>query len=193
MTTLFPQETQYRVLTLWQPWASLLVYGVKKIETRPSSTSWTADKGVYLIHAASKWTKEQFDICLNEPFRSSLINIGLLHELKADWPASEHGKNSSWSLMLPLGQIIGAIEVTECHIIQVRGEQNPSYWTKDRHGNPDIKFVNDYKEIAFGDYREGRYAWLTQNPRILKTPIPYKGGQGYYHKFHGDIKQLEFI
>jgi hypothetical protein len=33
MNTLFEIEN-YKVLTLYQPWASLLVHGIKKIETR---------------------------------------------------------------------------------------------------------------------------------------------------------------
>jgi hypothetical protein len=36
------------------------------------------------------------------------------------------------------------------------------------------------KEIFFGDYSDGRYAWLTRNCRRLKTPVPVKGRQGFF-------------
>jgi hypothetical protein len=174
MTTLFPEETQYRVLTLWQPWASLLVHGIKRIETRPSATSWTSEKGVYLIHAASKWTKEQRDICMTEPFASALKGIGYKPE------------EFDSVFKLPTGQIIGAIEIIGCRKIR---NENGIITCIGKQSFFNIK----EPELSFGDYSTGRFAWLTHNPRILKTPIPYKGGQGYYQKFKGDINKLEFI
>jgi hypothetical protein len=32
-------------------------------------------------------------------------------------------------------------------------------------------------ELAMGDYRPGRYAWIMTNPRPLATPIPMPGRQ----------------
>lgn len=175
MNTLFEIEN-YKVLTLWQPWASFLVHGVKKIETRPSPTSWTAEKGVYLIHAASRWTKEQIDISISYPFADELLKLGY-----------EFFKGKAMGL--PLGQIIGAIEVTECKkIIYNNSDDFVNTYAKLEDG-----IIINQPEESFGDYRSGRYAWLTQNPRILKTPIPYKGGQGYYQNFKGDLNDLQFL
>jgi hypothetical protein len=43
-----------KALTLWQPWASLVAIGAKKIETR----SWrTSHRGALLIHAAARNTR----------------------------------------------------------------------------------------------------------------------------------------
>lgn len=176
---------QYKVLTLWQPWASLLAYGAKKIETRPKPTTWTAEKGTYLIHAASKWTKEQAEICIQEPFKSALMNLGYLHKHE-----DENTGYKGYSFSFPMSSIIGSIEVTECceityvHPILERAMYINSHRTY---------FEVRDSEYHFGDYTEGRYAWLTQNPRVLKTPIPYKGGQGYYVPFKGDVNQLEFL
>ncbi len=33
-------------------------------------------------------------------------------------------------------------------------------------------------EKEYGDYRPGRFAWLTRNLRPLKQPLDWKGGQG---------------
>lgn len=188
MKTLFPIETQYRVLTLWQPWASLLVHGIKKIETRPKPTTWTAEKGVYLIHTAQKWSRELYEICIQEPFKSELIKLGFIHKLQI--PLETKRGLLEYSVNFPMGQIIGAIEIESCKPIYVNG-YSPYYHLLFNH-----KVSREYiiePERSLGDYDYGRFAWLTQNPRILKTPIPYKGGQGYYQKFKGDINQLELI
>jgi activating signal cointegrator 1 len=165
---------EYKVLTLWQPWASLLVHGVKQIETRPKPTSWTVEKGIYLIHAASKWSKEQIEICKQKPFHDALTYL-------------EYEYLDKKLFNLPLGQIIGAIEVTKsCNIFSLTENMAQI----DTIG--DVEIICE-PELSFGDYRTDRFAWLTKNPRILKEPIPYKGGQGYYVPFKGDESKLIFL
>lgn len=45
-----------KCLSLWQPWASLIAYGHKRVETR----DWpTRHRGLILIHAAKRWTAEE--------------------------------------------------------------------------------------------------------------------------------------
>ena len=70
-----------RVITLYQPWATLLAHGIKKNETRPKPTTHIAEKGIYLIHAAKKWTKEQIKTCYTEPFYSELIRLGYIQKI----------------------------------------------------------------------------------------------------------------
>lgn len=58
-----------RVLSLWQPWASLIELGAKRVETR----SWDAASLVgerIAIHAAK--TTKQLSICSEEPFSEHL-------------------------------------------------------------------------------------------------------------------------
>jgi activating signal cointegrator 1 len=171
MNTLFETKIKYKVLTLWEPWASLLVFGSKKIETRPKPTSWTSEKGVYLIHSAKKWSKEQNAICRKEPFKTEISNMPACGVIGEEFA---------------LGYIIGSIEVIECKPIW---EVNSGI-ALIGPDNKDILITGN--ELEFGDYREGRYAWICQNPKILETPIPYKNGQGYYQNFKGDIDLLKF-
>lgn len=186
---------EYKALTLWQPWASFLVHGAKKIETRPKPTTWTVEKGIYLIHAASKWTKEQAEICIQEPFKSVLMNLGYLHKHE-----DENTGYKGYSFSFPMGSIIGSIEVTECKRIH-SDPLSFFYYQKGDLTESEKTFANAVfrqkrirePELSYGDYQHGRYAWLTQNPRILKTPIPYKGGQGYYVPFKGDVNDLQFL
>lgn len=174
---------EYRVLTLWQPWSSLLVHGVKKIETRPAPTSWTQEKGTYLIHAASKWSKEQAEICIREPFKSALEKLGCLHHYD-----NEETGYKGYSFSFPMGAIIGAVEVANCSPIALTKGGTPFLTDPLLYSG----FILN-PEWAFGDYREGRYGWECQNQRLLKTPIPYKGGHGYYQKYKGDESKLIFV
>jgi hypothetical protein len=45
-----------RAISLWQPWATAIALGTKRIETRGWSTDY---RGPLLIHAAKRWEAEQ--------------------------------------------------------------------------------------------------------------------------------------
>ena len=188
---------KYKVLSMWEPWATLYVHGIKKIETRPKPTSWTIEKGSYLIHAAKKWTKEQEQISITEPFLSELSKLNRI----AEFIHPDTGEELPTAYFLR-GYIIGAVDVIECcHIFHIHNKRAFIYpnikqfrllLSEFFFENENGEFEISENEFEFGDYREGRYAWITRNPRILKTPIPYKGGQGYYQNFKGDENQLIF-
>lgn len=46
-------------LSLWQPWASAMALGLKRIETRHWSTRY---RGPLLIHAAKRWTADEREL-----------------------------------------------------------------------------------------------------------------------------------
>lgn len=175
---------EYKVLTLWEPWATLVVHGIKKIETRPRPTSWTIEKGTYLIHAAKKWTREQDNLCTyHNAFRINLNEI--LDCIKIGRPY--------WKQYFDFGHIIGSVEIKECCIIHNDNEHlynTPRIYSD--YGNELYQVIKE-PELSLGNYEDGRYAWILENQRVLKNPIPYKGGQGYYQNFKGDKNQLEFI
>src|SRR5207302_1698550 len=86
-----PQGFPMKCLSLWQPWASLVVLGAKRIETRSWSTQ---HRGPLAIHAAKKWEPNKILALIDEePYRSAL---------------GEHRGN------LPLGCILGTVNVTDC-------------------------------------------------------------------------------
>lgn len=63
-----------KALSLWQPWASLVAFGEKKIETRPWSTQYC---GLLAIHAAKRLEREQAFLLAQEPFRTALHRNGV--------------------------------------------------------------------------------------------------------------------
>ena len=174
------KNKKIKVLTLWQPYATLLAYGIKMNETRPKATKHIGEDCIYLIHAAKKFDKFQNDICKTEPFQTELRKIGIYTHLR------------DLKTQFPLGQIIGAFEVEGC-CESIKQEGSFSYYFNKNRNGVDCPHVIDDKEEKFGDYSEGRSIWIGKNHRVLKTPILYKGSQGYYPNFKGDIKDLVFI
>lgn len=139
-----------KVLTLRQPWATLIACGAKTIETRswrPSPDELKPGDRL-AIHAAKTYTfEEQFNVRL-EPFKSCLIRA--LNE--GYWSAPE----------LPLGGIIALCTFTGA----VPGD------------SPRLKDISD-NEREFGYFGRGRWAWLLENVRAIE-PIPARGKQGIW-------------
>jgi activating signal cointegrator 1 len=43
------------------------------------------------------------------------------------------------------------------------------------------------RELAFGDYSDGRYAWFLSNPICFKNPVHARGALGIWQYEHTDI------
>lgn len=52
-----------RTISLWQPWATAVAIGIKKIETRHWSTNY---RGPLAIHAAKRWDGQQREFAMIE-------------------------------------------------------------------------------------------------------------------------------
>ncbi len=83
-----------KCLSLRQPFATLVILGAKRAETR----SWpTQHRGPLAIHAARQFPLDARALCEREPFRTVLEAAG--------YPTAEQ---------LPLGAILGIVDVTDC-------------------------------------------------------------------------------
>jgi activating signal cointegrator 1 len=168
-----------KCLSLWQPWASLLVHGTKRVETR----GWeTKHRGPLLIHAAKQLNYEQGETCHREPFRSALMSLGML---TVGPPTEDLGPLADMVaqqsvLKVVLGAIVGRVNMVEC------------YRTEDvdfDHSGLDVipdhpvwqyapgKLRLWHEQKAFGDYGPGRWAWLCTDFEAFAKPIPYWGKQ----------------
>lgn len=154
-----------KCLSLWQPWASLIVGGVKRVESR----SWyMRHRGPLLIHAAKKWTPELGTVAAGFFYRRALERLGFV--LTADEAAAMRG----WGM--PFGAIVGRVDVIGCTVVRDCDEQlDGPRLTEDGRVGLTIP------ERLFGDYEdEGRFAILTANPVRFGAPIPYRGSQGLF-------------
>jgi activating signal cointegrator 1 len=158
-----------KVITLTQPWATLVAIGAKHIETR----SWeTLYRGPLAIHAAKGLgpvggNKGLYDLCYHtEPFCSvlrewySARQTGPFHAL--DYLDHQRGK------------IVATCDLVDVYRIQ---DGVTGFYADDSS----IRFDLTDQERSFGDYTPGRFAWLLSNIVALETPIPAKGALGLWN------------
>lgn len=170
-----PAKAVTKVLTLTQPWASLVAIGAKRIETRSWSTSY---RGPLAIHAAQglgpvKGVWGLRSLVGNEPFFSALADI------------TEH--TADVSLVdaivgaLPRGEIIAVCDLLGCEVISYGWPSNQQIAYDGKWGRAHYPYRLTDQERAFGDYSVGRYVWLLDNVRALPKPIPTKGSLGLWN------------
>ena len=142
-----------RVITLTQPWASLVAHGLKRFETR----SWaTAYRGPLAIHAAKGFPRECRDLCSTEPFAEALTSISIA---RFD--------------QLPRGAVLATVMLCGC--FEMGSLLAPC--TADLLAS--FK-VPTWPESAFGDFMRGRFAWYLDHLERLAEPIPAKGALGLW-------------
>lgn len=138
-----------KALSLTQPWASLVVIGAKKIETR----SWrTPFRGTLLIHASKGYPPEARQLTLGDPVYHEALRKG--------------GMSGLGSLSPPLGAIIGSVDVMDCWGITDKAADLV-------FGG--MMLPPPEPERTFGDYAPGRWGWLLCNPIRFTDPIPCVG------------------
>lgn len=142
-----------KCFSLWQPWATLIAIGAKSIETRGWYTPY---RGPLAIHAAKKRDRDSLLLCMEEPFRSFLVDAGI----------QKIGD-------LPFGAIVAVVDLVDCIEIIDTGCLLV------------YKLANDERiyepEHSFGDYTPGRFAWKLANLRRLEHPIPCIGRQQIFN------------
>lgn len=160
---------EWAVLTLTQPFATLVVFNLKRIETRSWATRY---RGPLLIHAgrgpgyfgteAALW-----EYCLSEPCRAVL---------------AAHGITSPGQL--PRGAIIGRSALLSVEAIGPGDEELDGYWRL--IDGVAMHWPLSAQERAFGDYSPDRWAYLLAEATPLATPIRARGLPGLW-RWRGTI------
>lgn len=88
---------EYKALTLYQPWADLVAYGLKKFETRGWKTS---HRGLLFIHAAKKWSDEESQYAAR---------------FRREYPAVAAALTDT----VPLGCIVAVVKLVDCIPVEV--------------------------------------------------------------------------
>lgn len=152
-----------KAISLWQPWASLLVFGLKRFETRAYAFPKALKGQRIIIHAAKK--QAEFDPAFVRGTAGYLRRNG--HDASA----------------LPFGAIVGTIELRDAFQIGSRIPGTPrDLWTLEeillRRGRGTVIMSIEH---ALGDFRVDRWAWECVKPRALSRPIAYSGKQGFFN------------
>lgn len=144
-----------KAITVWQPWAQLLVDGHKHIETRPWATSY---RGVILIHAGKKPFKET----VNTMPRTAQELLRKWYEPDGDnrLRVDAHGYLDRH---FPEGAIIGKARLTDCFLVELSSRE----------------YVRTMEpaELLLGDFSTGRWGWVLEDPVVFPEPIPAAGKQ----------------
>lgn len=128
-----------KVLSLTEPYATLIREKKKLVETRSWKTNY---RGPLYIHASKT------RIAKNDLDNKELMSL-----------VEDKTMN--------FGHIICKCILVDC-----------IYMTKEYINN--MK-ENNYQEYICGEYKEGRYAWILENIKILDKPIPVKGHLGVWN------------
>lgn len=152
-----------KVLTLTQPWATLIAAGHKRLETREWRTSYT---GPIAIHAAKGWKAEDRELLREEPFRSALIDAGDRGLLL---PSGEP----------PRGAIVAIAYLSGCYRTP-DPEDDLRIHTPPLHNPGGVLVLPPPEpERSFGNYGPRRWVWALGKVRAIQ-PIPMRGSLGLW-------------
>ena len=160
-----------KVLTIHQPYASFLVFGIKQFETGRPFTNY---RGEIYIHAAKN------------PFPNK-------DKLKANALFNEHIENREVraEAMLSLsfsGVIFGVTTITDC-LYTVLKESDPSPKQRPKIAIPSVSELE--KQVGF--WTKDQYVYAVKNSQKLKLAIPADGRQGLWNlpeSLIGDIQSV---
>ncbi|MGA2331556.1 MAG: ASCH domain-containing protein [Syntrophales bacterium] len=150
-----------KAISLWEPWASLIMTGAKKWETRSWSTNY---RGKLLICASKKGLPfyELNHLMCCQPFQRGLGPlIGEPLNLEKGLPAVK-------IMHLNFGKAVCVVNLTNCK------------------KTDDLTQADIAAERHFGDFSLGRYAWRLDDLRPIK-PFPVKGRQGFFEVPYGEV------
>lgn len=148
-----------KAISLWQPWASAIALGSKRIETRSWSTGY---RGPIAIHAASRCVhRDMAELYKHDHWKAALST--------ALWPFNDV-LAQPWR-KLPFGKIVATAHLEDVKPVEdiepfvlreaLTSFHHRAYWT----------------EWMMGDYSPGRFGWILTNVKPLGTPIPFRGRQ----------------
>lgn len=195
-----------RAITIRQPWASLIAHGVKTIETRGRRCNY---RGPVAIHAAAKWTVDQFvDVVRSgtgPAIADALIDAGHAEphtepRVKGPYPGDVYYHSTELVHDLPLGAIVAVANLVDCIPTNVvypwadddehmGGQPLPADagWAWTEADEPRDGVLTTRREAAFGDLSNGRWALLLTGVTRLPEPVPAKGNQAVPWRVPADV------
>lgn len=140
-----------RALTVQEPWASAIIYGPKDVENRPWAT---AHRGTLWIHAGKRvdWSAS----------KDAWLAAGLPPP-----PSGRRFDRSAWTASLPLGKVIGSVDLTGCH------DDNDCYGPLQRPCNGQHPLCSKWAARF-------RQHWKMTGKRPLPEPVPCRGSLGLW-------------
>lgn len=143
-----------KALTLTQPWASLVASGAKRFETRSWNTNY---RGPLAIHAAKGFPKAAKAFSCDE-----FVQEGIQYRLPSE---------------LPRGGVLCVVELVDVMRVDRLLNEGHGFTIIDKAKG---RMHLPAKQYLFGDFGEGRYAWLLGDVRRFDDPHPATGRLGLW-------------
>ena len=171
-----------KALTIRQPWAALIVQGIKTIETRGWNTNY---RGPLAIHAGAG-----VDIRRREALTVGDFEVTNDTLRGSEFPQLLMRGPLAWPYRLPLGAIVAMCELVDVLPIFAQDAEDAEgpcvingvgleEWTgQDYWGEADEHDITSQR--PYGDFTPGRFAWMLENVKPCE-PIPAKGKQGLWN------------
>lgn len=143
-------------LTLWEPYASAVALGAKRIETRTWKAPQVLWNSLLVIHSSRHWNGTQ------RKLTRDLVKDGLLPE--TIWENIEHRR----------GECLSATTVYQCVRMQMEDGKLVGVAGK---------FLEEHcgrAEMRLGNYSESHSAWMLRPPVPLVGPLPARGVPGLW-------------
>ena len=162
-----------KALSLWQPWASAIAVGAKRIETRHWSTRY---RGPLAIHAAKRCIHWELREYASRPEWRGALRAHLGLEAQPLWTR------------LPFGAIVAT-----CNLIDCLPTQQFSLGELVRRRNPPGEVCDFFawSESDMGNFALGRFGWVLRDVVPFQRPIPYRGAQGLFEIPHEVIEEVK--
>lgn len=141
-----------RLLTLYQPWGTLMAARIKQIETRHWSTSY---RSLVAIHGGKN--RSELNVCRESEFAAALERCPAL--LPSTWFPTDAAPTLDDTL--PMGKLLAVGRLANCL---------PSHQAVHR--------AVDGNEVAFGNYAAGRFGFVFEDIVPLTAPVGYRGEIG---------------
>jgi len=144
-----------KAISLWEPWASLIMTGAKKWETRSWSTNYRGE----LLICASKKGPPFYE--LNHLLSLWAFQGGLAPLVGKPLDLTFHSWPGVAIAHLNFGKALCVVNLTDCR------------------KTDDLTLADIEVQKHFGDFSLGRYAWKLDDLRPIE-PFRVKGKQGFF-------------
>jgi hypothetical protein len=169
-----------KAITLWNPWAYFVWLAghpdpeVAKLGKHNETRSWyTSYRGPLAIHAGKTIPAFAEELCETELyFKIALRGAGI--KFTGDIPLKT---------LIPCGavlctcKLVGCLRVRATRIAKRGGRPVRVAYLEAKNSLVEVTG----RELAFGDYAPGRYAWILEDIKPLPEPIPARGQQGLWN------------
>ena len=156
--------TTARVLTVRQPWATLIATGRKRIETRAVPTKY---RGPVLIHAGLR--------------KADVTETG-----RGPWEPLLSPDGITLTHPLVFGFVIAVADLVDSlPIVNIHEDKMAPFCVANVWGDVHAMLTGEHQrmfpaEVPLGDFTPGRHGWLLDNVHPV-APIRWKGALGLRH------------